>query len=506
MSFANEPQLPPKMDLPTPSVPSSKLPSRRRRRRWWRWLALGTVLVIVAAAIYVVGPRYFRHQRAVAEFDNAVADLNGKDPGWRLRDLEAARPTVPDIENSAFVVSEAFRRLPRGGPVPQLLDRFATISPQERLGDEDTVFLRDELSKVETARREARKVANMPRGRYPIAYPSDPADEPAHDHEQNTRPVFSLLKLDVLQQAQDGDVNGALRSCRAVLNTGRALGDEPHTVAQLLRITAVAINFRLVERVLAQGEPDAADLVELEKLLEQENNFPRLVVMMRSHRAHFQEIQDALRRGDMTVPDVDNAGNLVKTTPALWDRLAVWDFNDSLLEAHAEALALHSEAVRLAAIPAHERVVRSANFETELRPLSIVRLLAPTYFPKLDMAARRTDSQLRCLIVALAMERFRLRHGDWPTALDQLAPEMLLSIPLDPQDGEPLRLQRLPDRVVIYSKCEVRGADDLPHRYDPDEPSPPGVGVAVHLFDVQHRRQPPRPKPPPEPSNDGGPR
>ena len=74
MSFANEPQLPPKLDLATPSVPSSKLPSRRRRR-WWRWLALGTLLVIVTAAIYVVGPRYFRHRRAVAEFDNAVADL-----------------------------------------------------------------------------------------------------------------------------------------------------------------------------------------------------------------------------------------------------------------------------------------------------------------------------------------------------------------------------------------------------------------------------------------------
>ena len=79
------------------------------------------------------------------------------------------------------------------------------------------------------------------------------------------------------------------------------------------------------------------------------------------------------------------------------------------------------------------------------------------------------------------------RHG----AALLTMPECLAAVPLDPQDGQPLRYQQLSDRVVIYSVCPVARKSGSTERYDPNEPSPPGVGVAVHLFDMGHRRQPP---------------
>ena len=87
------------------------------------------------------------------------------------------------------------------------------------------------------------------------------------------------------------------------------------------------------------------------------------------------------------------------------------------------------------------------------------------------------------------------QHGRWPDTLEQLVPEFLPSVPLDPEDGAPLRFHKRTDRVVVYSAMKKQGAVDGPEFYDPDEPSPPGVGIAVHLFDVKFRRQPPRPKP-----------
>jgi hypothetical protein len=73
--------------------------------------------------------------------------------------------------------------------------------------------------------------------------------------------------------------------------------------------------------------------------------------------------------------------------------------------------------------------------------------------------------------------------------------DYLPAVPLDPEDGEPLRFQRRNDRVVVYS-LHKRGSSSGLVAYDPVNLSPPGVGIAVHLFDVEHRRQPPRPKPP----------
>src|SRR5262249_9621267 len=88
-------------------------------------------------------------------------------------------------------------------------------------------------------------------------------------------------------------------------------------------------------------------------------------------------------------------------------------------------------------------------------------------------------------------ERYRLTHeGQWPASLDKLVPKLLVALPLDPTDGEPLRYRRLDDGVVIYSV----GADKEGATFDPDGPSPHGVGLAVRLWDVQHRRQPPPPE------------
>ena len=56
------------------------------------------------------------------------------------------------------------------------------------------------------------------------------------------------------------------------------------------------------------------------------------------------------------------------------------------------------------------------------------------------------------LVTALALERYRLRHGSYPELLEALTPELLPSRPLDFMDGAPLRYQHMQDgRFVLYS-------------------------------------------------------
>jgi hypothetical protein len=54
--------------------------------------------------------------------------------------------------------------------------------------------------------------------------------------------------------------------------------------------------------------------------------------------------------------------------------------------------------------------------------------------------------------VAVALERYRLAHGDYPETLDVLAPKFIATVPHDVIGGQPLKYHRQTDgRFVLYS-------------------------------------------------------
>jgi hypothetical protein len=479
MSIVNEPN-------PDPRCPLLATPPRvpLRRRRWWRW-PLRVFLILLVGATLLVWSYGHRHREAVAAVREAVAELDRTDPGWRLQDIEAARTVIPDAENSAQVVGAAYPLTPRDWPPRELSERCREIPPQVRLDDDTNEWLHDELCQTQDALLEARKLWAFPNGRYPITYKRN-IFQTLLPHLDYSHSLFGLLQLDVVAKTEDRDLKGALRSCRALLNAGRSVGDEPLIVTQLVRIAAVALACKAVERILAQGEPDPDDLYELQKLFEEEERFPRLVVAMRGERAVSHEMLDAFECGELSLADVaDTRG--ASSSRSWSDALRGFAERDYVRAAHPRALAALTEMGRIAALPPPERggPIRSLDANLLSQRNIVLKLFLPA-FGKINEAAVRTDGSLRCLIAALAAERYRQRHGRFPDTLEQLVPDFLLAVPLDPKDGRPLGYQHLPDRVVIYSLC--LGGNNRT-TYNPDEPSPPGEGVAFHLFDVKHRRQ-----------------
>jgi hypothetical protein len=61
--------------------------------------------------------------------------------------------------------------------------------------------------------------------------------------------------------------------------------------------------------------------------------------------------------------------------------------------------------------------------------------------------------------VAIAIERYRQRHGQMPARLADLTPDELDAVPMDPFDGQPLRYRTGDGFVMIYSVGR-NGADD----------------------------------------------
>jgi hypothetical protein len=461
------------------------------RRPWWRRWLRRAVTALVLAVVGFGSYFAYRHYHAVAEIEEAVAALDRDEPGWRLQQIEARRARIPDGENSALLVIESARLRPRGWPSKELTERFDQVTAPEQLDPATFALLSKDLDGAQPALAEARKLATRPNGRHPITFPRN-VQATLLPTQQDARMVALLLSYDAQRQAQAGDMKQALASCRAALNAGRSVGDEPLLISQLIRMACVALACQTAERVLSQGEPPADELLALQRLLQHEAAFPALFFATRGERAMMHEMLDALESGDVPLSQVLGEDREAVAARRLFPG---WYLRDKLRAGHPRALALMTRRVAETRLPAHEQVAAEQAFVAEVRGLPptealATRLLMPA-LEKVGVAERRRLANVRCMIAAVAAERYRQEHGAWPESLDRLAPAQLTAVPLDPFDGRPLRYRRTEDGVMVYSVGEDGKDDGGKLRRVEFTPAP---DVGWRLWDVKHRRRPPRPK------------
>jgi hypothetical protein len=460
---------------------------RRPSRRWW---LLGGGLL--ALACLSLGTFAYFHYEAARRLREAIATLDAADPGWRLEDLEAARANIPDAENAALCVLAGRARPPNPWPGYDLIgEALRDDKPETQLTDQQVQLLRQVLGPLQPALTETRKLAGFSTGRYPIHYSPD-GYSTLVPHLDSIWLLDDLLRYDALLQAQEQDVGGAMRSCRALAVLGRSLGDEPILFSQRIRGGRVANALRTLERTLAQGQAADADLASLQGLVEDEMMHPGYLIAARGQRALAHRLLESIETGQHTLKQLVRPGAPVSA----WDRLPALQERDAVRWAHARYLDGATEQVRLA----------RRSFEMLPGPFhlpSLIRIDGPSSLDELveDAMDFHTPlfhywhARLRCGVVMLAAERYRLAHGHWPDVVEELVPQFLGQPMPDAYDGKPIRLRRFADGLVIYS-VGPDGADDGGD-IEPPQPGQRGRDAGFRLWDVAKRRQP-APPPPPE--------
>lgn len=74
--------------------------------------------------------------------------------------------------------------------------------------------------------------------------------------------------------------------------------------------------------------------------------------------------------------------------------------------------------------------------------------------------AAEAETRRRILITALALERYRGKHGTYPNTLANLAPQFLNIVPVDFMDGQPLRYRISDDNHFILYSVGLDCVDD----------------------------------------------
>ncbi len=471
---------------------------------------LTITVVVMLPFVLIVGAYLYMVAVGDSDLQIAFAEADLLEPGgWRLTELEAKRAKLPDAENSAVQVVAVKQLLANAWPqwpIPvatkdeqylrearqDLENSLGDIAPPLQLNEPQINALRAELKRAEPALAKARKLASMPNGRYAIAWSRDYIGT-LLPQVQDARGICNLLAYDAVLKAQDGDLDGALTSCRAALNVARSMGDMPTLIGQLVRMACRTVAMRRAERTLAQGQPAEKALATIQRALEEEAEEPLLLYGTRGERAGLDQLMDAIQTGDMKFKNLQGlmGSGVPGNTSSPKDELELLLMVGSSKGQRAAILRHMTQAVEIAKLPAEEQHDKFKEWEMAAKdqPL-MVRLLCPA-IAKVATACHRTQAELRCAGVAVAVERYRLAIGRWPESLTALVPKYLKKIPTDPFDGKPLRFTKFDQGVVVYSigidRVDNGGHIDLQH------PQQEGVDLGFRLWDVVHRRQPAQP-------------
>src|SRR5262249_6281213 len=184
----------------------------------------------------------------------------------------------------ALIVLSARRKMPAKW-TPDL-DEIFSCPPPFHLNEKLAQELRDDLKPVAKVITEARRLVDFPEGRFAITYGPDHFKF-SPQHHDTVRTIGLVLQLDGWLQLQDGKSEQAWKSSRAVLNTGRSLGDEPLLMTQFIRIALRRIAGGLMERILAQGKVSELLLAQIQKAVAEEASEPMLLRGLRGERAAF---------------------------------------------------------------------------------------------------------------------------------------------------------------------------------------------------------------------------
>ena len=423
-------------------------------KKWLKRILLGIVLSVVARTVWLVGEREWVRSEGERELAAALAATDAADPDWRWEAIAKNRQFPPPGQNSADLIPRIKALLPPDWfdfENPKKLDLPEQL-PNQRLPKDTLAEAREHLGLAREAVELARTLKNMPNGNRVINLAPDVFSTILKD-TQDTRAVILLLQWDTILAVADKDQSRAADDLVALLNASRSIGDEPFLISQLVRVATRNVATRSLEWVLGQIELPEARLAVLQAAWAKDAEEPLLLYGLRGDRAAYDVLLKNLSDGTITSPGSVNG----QSDPGTWfDEYAWWLYRGRFPHEREFFHRWTTQMVESARLPVHEQAIALQATPSPGKDLKFARLLLPAA-GKVASAHWRCTAEARCVALALACERFRIRKGKWPEKLADLPKDVLEAVPLDPYDGQPLRYRRLADGIANAVKAYREG-------------------------------------------------
>ncbi len=411
----------------------------RARRRWRRRFGYGALVLLLAGGIFYAGLRYhWRH-----EFLQRLEAVRALGHPVTLEELDAWYKAPEANENAALWIVEAAGRCRKPADTNDGWDLWFLVRdpPSARtapLDDRLKTLLAQHISANAEPLRLLHEAAAMKDSRYPIDLKQDL--DGGWSHHNSVTQACALLSVEAVHHVEGSNPTAGVQAIKAALAVADSLASKPRLLAQHNRVLSQSLALSALERMVNRVELTEEQLASLSRAVtkaERPEAWMRAMVGLRCMLLAYcgnPERLDLERPASIIVSGFQTLGFL--------DRGGVI------------FLKLMDESLAVRQLPAHERMTaaRALNGKWQEALRTVFRIQESTSVILEDIKEELTEvAQLTVANTGLAIERYRVSHGQLPTGLDDLVPGYLSQVPQDPFDGRPLRYRRLEPGFIVYS-------------------------------------------------------
>jgi hypothetical protein len=314
------------------------------------------------------------------------------------------------------------------------------------------------LSRYDSVLDELRAADRLPDSRFPLNYDCESPWAILLPHLAPLKSCAQVLQLRSVAELQNGQPDKALEDVRLALDLTGKVRSEPFLISHLVRTAMVHLALQPIWEGLAQhrwSDPQLAALdAELAKFdfvadyrlsLHGELGAHSDTAQLILH--HPSELQGILSF-DGNSPDPEAA--LIRLIPGGW----IYQ-NEYYCARMMENGFFPVADAGLGTFSPSQARKADAQLAAETKRLSPFNCYERLLLPALSKASLKfayAQASVDLARTAVALERYRLAHGEFPETLEPLAPQFIATLPHDVIGGKPLKYRRDPGGLfTLYS-------------------------------------------------------
>jgi hypothetical protein len=326
---------------------------------------------------------------------------------------------------------------------------------------------------------ELRVASRRPHTLYPVVYDMENPWGILLPHLAVIKSVCERLQLKACAELAAGRSDRALEDVNLMLHMAESLKTESFLISYLVRVACVRLAVQPIWEGLADGVWSDAQLQEIQARFQQYDFIADMKLPLDSERAAGILTADLVKKkglgmlvelagpGPLDSMDRKFANWCGGFIPDGWydlERLT----HCRLYEAQMEgAFDLQQKRIFPKKIAANrealERTIASGRLGKSVGGFLNHHMLAALLLPALEripIKAATGQTAANQVVLACALERFRLANGNFPERLEALSPRFISQLPADTLTGQPYDYRRTDEGQFVIQSAGWRGASD----------------------------------------------
>jgi hypothetical protein len=380
-------------------------------------------------------------------------DLNfRRENGWNDSPTNGdwARETITDLKPW-----QAYFRAPvQTNRNSRITTNEFPIAPQPQSPAEDVLLA---LSRYSLAIEELRQASQLPYSRFPLYYDYEYPGAILLPQLAAVKKCTMVLQLRAIAELHNGQSGKALADVKLSLRLTDSIHTEPFLISHLVRIAMLQITLQPIFEGLAEHRWSDPQLVALDAELAKLDFLANYKFVMRGELGLQSANTVYLIRNRQDLWMVSSEDGVPLIPPRIYPLIPTgWFYQNQLncacmvVEYYVPLADVNQETISPAAARHADEALKAETKKTT--PYNILEKLLLPWLGNVAGKFAYAQASVNLARTAVALERYRLAHGQYPESLDALAPQFMEKIPHDIINGQPLKYCREADgQFVLYS-------------------------------------------------------